>query len=78
MFNCFIHEIGDPAEGKSSLVLRFVKGWYLQYLPPTIGGEMLSVRLKVCANLNRSAFFNDLYFHLQLPCGLKKPVWMTK
>ena len=40
---------GESAVGKSSLVLRFVKGQFHEYQESTIGGTcVLSLQLKVC------------------------------
>ncbi len=37
------HLIGESAVGKSSLVLRFVKGQFHEYQESTIGGECVRV-----------------------------------
>lgn len=39
--------LGESAVGKSSLVLRFVKGQFHEYQESTIGGKVLPVWLKV-------------------------------
>lgn len=40
MFFCIVKTSGESAVGKSSLVLRFVKGQFHEYQESTIGGEI--------------------------------------
>jgi GTPase SAR1 family protein len=35
--------LGEQAAGKSSLVLRFVKGQFVEYQESTIGGECVKI-----------------------------------
>lgn len=50
--------LGESAVGKSSLVLRFVKGQFHEYQESTIGGK--------CLLINFIATFNAHYHYLQL------------
>lgn len=43
----FFSYIGESAVGKSSLVLRFVKGQFHEYQESTIGGEISLFSLKI-------------------------------
>lgn len=45
--------LGESSVGKSSLVLRFVKGQFHEYQESTIGGKLLISYLCVC----------DIYFN---------------
>lgn len=40
--------LGESAVGKSSLVLRFVKGQFHEYQESTIGGEQFCFQWKIC------------------------------
>jgi GTPase SAR1 family protein len=39
--------LGESAVGKSSLVLRFVKGQFLEFQESTIGGKLKNVQVNV-------------------------------
>jgi GTPase SAR1 family protein len=53
--------LGESAVGKSSLVLRFVKGQFLDYQESTIGGMFCNVSLwHLCVlNLSIAAFLTQ-------------------
>jgi GTPase SAR1 family protein len=54
MFQFKLVLLGESAVGKSSLVLRFVKGQFHEYQESTIGGSLFSRR----KTINESGFFD--------------------
>jgi hypothetical protein len=51
--------LGESAVGKSSLVLRFVKGQFLEYQESTIGGSVRALCLLFCELISSAAFLTQ-------------------
>lgn len=65
--------LGESAVGKSSLVLRFVKGQFHEFQESTIGGKVMSSNQDVSDNLAVLFFFFLLLFVLLVCFPEKSP-----
>lgn len=59
--------LGESAVGKSSLVLRFVKGQFHEYQESTIGGKVNITDVKSLSGL--IVWSQHTYFELKPRCG---------
>ena len=61
-----LYPSGESAVGKSSLVLRFVKGQFHEYQESTIGGKPAAA---LCVSVSVGAGQSYIFIRTRLPCG---------